>query len=378
MQYVVQVGDTLSLIAQKFGTTVAAIVQANNLTNPNLIFVGQVLVIPGAVAPPSPPVTPVPPVSPPISGACPRLQRGSRGPSVRTLQTLLINAGASPGVVDGVFGARTESAVRLVQTRNRLPVTGIVDVRTWQALGVNCGVTPTPVPPPITPPITPTPPIVPGPPSAQQFYCPVLRLGDRGPAVRFLQGLLRDRGLYSGPQDGIFDVRTQQAVRRFQTQQGLAVTGVVRVLTWRALGVNCVQEPPTPPAGTPISTRVGRGIRHILFTDKRVYNRGENIKITLVKTNVTDEEITLRYRTSQIVEIVVTNPAGGVVWRYSAGQNFTQLSRLITIFPGGTQVIERTWNQLDNAGRRVPPGTYTITETNIATNVSVSVQVQIR
>lgn len=45
--YVVQQGDTLSSIARSFGTTVSAIVQANNLENPNFITVGQVLVIPG-------------------------------------------------------------------------------------------------------------------------------------------------------------------------------------------------------------------------------------------------------------------------------------------------------------------------------------------
>lgn len=44
--YTVKPGDTLSAIALKFGTTVAAIVAANNIANPNLIQVGQVLVIP--------------------------------------------------------------------------------------------------------------------------------------------------------------------------------------------------------------------------------------------------------------------------------------------------------------------------------------------
>lgn len=364
MQYVVQAGDTLSSIAQKFGTTVNVIIRANNITDPNLIFVGQVLTIPGVAVPP---VTPAPP-TPPVTGLCPRLQRGSRGPAVRTLQTLLRSAGADPGVVDGVFGAETEAAVRLIQTRRGLPVTGIVDVQTWETLGVSCGV----VPPP-GPPVPPTPPAPP-----QEYFCPVLRLGARGPAVRFLQTLLRDKGFYTGPIDGVFGPRTQRTVRRFQRQQGLSVTGVVRNLTWRALGVTCVLVPPTPPAGTPIATRVGRGIRHILFTDKRIYNRGENIKITLVKTNVTDDEINLRYRTSQIVEITATNPAGVEVWRYSTGRTFAQFTRLITIFPGGTQVIERNWNQVDNSGRQVPPGTYTITETNLATDVSLSVQVQIR
>ncbi len=45
--YTVQAGDTLGGIAFKFGTTVSAILNANKLTNPNLIFVGQTLIIPG-------------------------------------------------------------------------------------------------------------------------------------------------------------------------------------------------------------------------------------------------------------------------------------------------------------------------------------------
>src|SRR5581483_2106307 len=44
--YAVKAGDNLSIIAVKFGTTVPAIVSANNLADPNKISVGQVLVIP--------------------------------------------------------------------------------------------------------------------------------------------------------------------------------------------------------------------------------------------------------------------------------------------------------------------------------------------
>jgi len=45
--YEVQPGDNLSKIAAKNGTTVQAIVDANNIRNPNLIRVGDLLVIPG-------------------------------------------------------------------------------------------------------------------------------------------------------------------------------------------------------------------------------------------------------------------------------------------------------------------------------------------
>lgn len=44
--YTVRSGDTLFDIAQRFNTTVSAIVQANNLANPNALRIGQQLVIP--------------------------------------------------------------------------------------------------------------------------------------------------------------------------------------------------------------------------------------------------------------------------------------------------------------------------------------------
>lgn len=44
--YVVQQGDTLAAIAQRFGTTVQALQAANGIADPDEIFVGQVLVIP--------------------------------------------------------------------------------------------------------------------------------------------------------------------------------------------------------------------------------------------------------------------------------------------------------------------------------------------
>ena len=50
--YTVVRGDTLSSIARRFGTTFTAIAQANNLPDPNRIFVGQVLTISGATAAP--------------------------------------------------------------------------------------------------------------------------------------------------------------------------------------------------------------------------------------------------------------------------------------------------------------------------------------
>ncbi len=60
--HVVQRGDTLSSIALRYGTTVAALMAANRLENPNFIYVGQRLVIPSSTSTPAP-VPPTPPVA---------------------------------------------------------------------------------------------------------------------------------------------------------------------------------------------------------------------------------------------------------------------------------------------------------------------------
>ncbi|MCR4419435.1 MAG: LysM peptidoglycan-binding domain-containing protein [Clostridia bacterium] len=59
--YTVRPADSLYLIAQRFGTTVAALRAANNLPT-DVIFPGQTLVIPEGAAPGPPPPPPSPPV----------------------------------------------------------------------------------------------------------------------------------------------------------------------------------------------------------------------------------------------------------------------------------------------------------------------------
>ena len=63
-----------------------------------------------------------------LSGT-PSLQEGSKGDSVKTLQTLLNQYGASL-TVDGDFGAKTSSAVRAFQSANGLSADGVVGPKT--------------------------------------------------------------------------------------------------------------------------------------------------------------------------------------------------------------------------------------------------------
>ncbi|WP_214778495.1 LysM peptidoglycan-binding domain-containing protein [Exiguobacterium sp. s22] len=57
VKYTVKSGDTLYKIATMYNTTVAKIAAANNITNVNLISVGQVLIIPGTTVTPPPTTT---------------------------------------------------------------------------------------------------------------------------------------------------------------------------------------------------------------------------------------------------------------------------------------------------------------------------------
>lgn len=62
------------------------------------------------------------------------LRRGSTGSTVSMLQLALKRSGFYSGALDGIFGRRTETAVRNFQTMNRLNPDGIVGPATWRLL----------------------------------------------------------------------------------------------------------------------------------------------------------------------------------------------------------------------------------------------------
>lgn len=64
----------------------------------------------------------------------PTVRSGSEGPAVRKVQERLTALGHDPGPIDGIFGSRTDTAVRIFQRANALAVDGIVGPDTWKAL----------------------------------------------------------------------------------------------------------------------------------------------------------------------------------------------------------------------------------------------------
>ena len=131
----------------------------------------------------------------------PLIALGDRGEPVTTLQQRLTLLGYSPGPADGIFGIRTDHAVREFQDDNGLADDGIVGPVTWAALK---GVATPPKPPGGT-----------------------LGVGSKGAEVATAQQQLSSRGYWLGIVDGVFGALTQQAVWAFQKVQGVPRTGVL-------------------------------------------------------------------------------------------------------------------------------------------------------
>lgn len=73
-------------------------------------------------------------IQPEVTHDMDQLCQGDRGQQVRVLQ-ILLNAALDSGLdVDGIFGAKTESAAKRYQNKRKLSVDGIVGPETWGKL----------------------------------------------------------------------------------------------------------------------------------------------------------------------------------------------------------------------------------------------------
>lgn len=147
----------------------------------------------------------------PLSGEpAAKLYRGARGGAVELLQKQLIACGylteehQRTGV--GIFGKYTENALRQFQTDNHLSPSGIHDFATQRAV--------------------------------KELTDGVHR-GMRGNTVHGLQqrlvelGLMTEKQVKTGP--GIFGLKTEAALKKFQSAQGLKADGVLNQATCRML-----------------------------------------------------------------------------------------------------------------------------------------------
>lgn len=145
----------------------------------------------------------------------PVLYPWDEGAAVAELQELLCAHGYKLKI-DGDYGGRTESAVKLFQKGHGLRIDGVVGSKTWVMLKTT---------------------VQPG--------TRLLKLGSAGADVAEMQGLLQvcDHLLC---RNGVFDAETEQAVLAFQHRHRLHETGRVDRVTWMVLRGNTTALP-TPP-----------------------------------------------------------------------------------------------------------------------------------
>lgn len=168
---------------------------------------------------PVPPAPPIPPTPDPVGSVW---GPGSTGDKVRSIQQIV-------GVpIDGIYGPQTQAAVAVWQRNLNIGADGIWGPITEQATHdlfvflANL---------PAVEEVDPGNAFLAALADARQQ---MLRQGSTGGAVKIAQGVLNGKG-YPLIGDGIFGPATDAAVRRFQSDNGLAVDGIIGPQTWGAL-----------------------------------------------------------------------------------------------------------------------------------------------
>lgn len=163
------------------------------------------------------------------------LSIGDSGGQVVTLQYFLaiiafFNQEIPSVQIDGVFGEGTRRSVTAFQRFALLPETGTVDRVTWDNLyGAYKGTVDYLKANRLIAPV-----------AAEPFPGVILRRGDVGPSVLTFKTYLNFISRYffdimSLPENGVFDTRTQNAVKQFQRIFALPQTGQVNEVTWNTI-----------------------------------------------------------------------------------------------------------------------------------------------
>ena len=203
------------------------------------------------------------------------LEEGMTGPKVTALQERLKELSLFSGRADGVFGLTTRQSVEMFQQLYGIPVTGTADVETLTQLyadlsGRDILAAPTPSP-------------TPGISSQNEPFKKKLSYGSTGANVKKLQERLMELGYFTYRKTTTgFYKNTQQAVKDFQTHNGLKSTGVVDKETWDAIfnDDSVVTASQTPrPSPTPAPQQYYMDV-DVANQVTRVYTYDENHEYT--------------------------------------------------------------------------------------------------
>ena len=114
--YTIALGDTLGTVADKFGTSVDNLVEINNLSNPHLVYVGQVIKVDGNAAPKA---TPAVAQAAPVQAAPVQAAPVARVQAAPVAQTRVAAPAAQTKAAAPV--AQTKAAAPAAQTKAAAP-----------------------------------------------------------------------------------------------------------------------------------------------------------------------------------------------------------------------------------------------------------------
>lgn len=130
---------------------------------------------------------------------------------IKQAQRRLTALGYQAGQADGVIGGKTREAIRAYQGRNNLPVTGELTEDVFRLLMSAT----------LAAPLPPT--------GVTALMPPEQALAEGGRLQSYVQSIqdeLREHGYYSGPASGEITARTREAIRAYQRDAGLQVSGI--------------------------------------------------------------------------------------------------------------------------------------------------------
>ncbi len=203
------------------------------------------------------------PKPPSVASQVPKenLKVGSRGAAVLKLQNALVKLGhmtaAERATGPGIFGKRTEAAVKEFQRANGVDSVGLYGPKTRAALTKQLtamqpkpptkpGPATKPEPKPTTTPTTPA-----TKPTASTVKAPTAQLkeGAKGAQVKQLQTALAKVGFSAGPVDGSFGKMTKNALMNFQARWNQVVDGFYGPQTQKVLAEALAGKAPPKQVG---------------------------------------------------------------------------------------------------------------------------------
>jgi peptidoglycan hydrolase-like protein with peptidoglycan-binding domain len=150
----------------------------------------------------------------------PVIKEGAKGDTVKELQKLLLKYGSfvhlnaqgaceygDERLIDGIFGAKTTTAVKTFQSLKFLTEDGVVGNKTWRALY-----------------------------SGSPVDMPNLKKGDKGEVVKLVQQRLSLGGSDIGKVDGVFGSKMEAGIKALQKSNGLPEDGIIGDRTWTVIG----------------------------------------------------------------------------------------------------------------------------------------------